>query len=77
MLEFSIAYFATFLNGVIAGFAVLGGFMAAVSGLEAANAFWRGRPQRDLANAVNEGLALGFTCGAPFALGALMIAGNL
>jgi len=62
-----------FLEGVVTAFAVLGGGMAYMSGFRAAQAFLLGLPSEALAHAVDEGVALGFLVGSPFAIFALMI----
>jgi len=62
-----------FLEGIVAAFSVLGGTMAYMSGFRAAPAFLLGLPPEALAHGVNEGVALGFLGGSPFAIFALMI----
>ncbi|MDX6652409.1 MAG: hypothetical protein QOG09_1863 [Solirubrobacterales bacterium] len=66
----------TILNAAIAGFAVLGGIMATFSGSLAATAYWTGKSREELADSVNEGIALGFTLGAPAAMFALILVGG-
>ena len=64
-----------FLEGVIAGFAVLGGVMAYSSGYEASKALAEDQPPATVARRINEGLGIGFDFGARAAIVALMIMG--
>lgn len=61
------------LDTVIAGFAVLGGTMAYTSGMAAAQAKASGEPPRAIGEAINDGIAEGFTWGALLAVGAIII----
>jgi len=63
------------LEALIAGFAVLGGFMAYTSGFAAQSALEDDASPAELAHRINEGIGNGFATGAPFALVALMIMG--
>jgi hypothetical protein len=64
-----------FLDGVIAGFAVLGGIMAYFSGYEASKALAEAQPPETIAQCINEGLGVGFDLGARAAIVTLMIMG--
>jgi hypothetical protein len=62
-----------FLEALIAGFSVLGGCMAYLSGYYASQALAQGQPPEHLSQQVNEGLGLGFRFGSPLSIIALMI----
>lgn len=62
-----------FLEGIVTAASVLGGAMAYVSGLRAAQGLLLGVSPEALAHRVNEGVALGFLSGSPFAIFALII----
>lgn len=59
-----VSLLPTFLAAAIAAFSVLGGIMAAISGFLAARAYWPGQMLSGLTDAINQGIALGFTAGA-------------
>lgn len=62
-----------FLEALVAGFSILGGFMAYPSGFLAAHALALGLPPEALAHQINLGIARGFLSGSPVAVFALMI----
>lgn len=57
-----------FIQAVVTGFSVLGGFMAAESGLRAARARSKGSSKSALGDEINVGIAAGFLVGAPTGL---------
>lgn len=63
------------LEALIAGFAVLGGFMAYASGFAAYRGLAQELPSPQVTHRINEGLGEGFVVGAPVAVLALMIMG--
>jgi hypothetical protein len=68
---------AVFLEAVIAAFAVLGGAMASLSGYLAASVYWTTRSGQEMADGVNEGIALGFTFGGPVAIVVFILVGSV
>ena len=75
MISIDPAVAREFLEGIVAAFAVLGGFMAYFSGFEASRAFAAGQAHELVAHRINEGLAFGFNLGTWAAIMALMIMG--
>jgi hypothetical protein len=63
------------LEGAIAAFSVLGGYMAYLSGYYASQALAQGRPAEVVAQRVNEGIGIGFRFAWPLSIVALMIMG--
>lgn len=63
MLSLDGSAIATLLEAIIAGFSVLGGFMAVGSGALAAVAYWTKQGSEALARQMNLGVAAGFTAG--------------
>ena len=61
------------LEALVAGFSVLGGTMAYLSGFWAFRALADGQPPAVIAERVNEGIAMGFAWGAPAAAVAFTI----
>lgn len=62
-----------FLEAVVAGFSVLGGVMAYLSGFSAAQAMAQNQSSEALAHAINEGIGKGFNWGSRSAVVALII----
>jgi hypothetical protein len=62
-----------FVEGVVAGFSVLGGIMAYASGYLAAQALALGMPPEAVAHQINLGIARGFLSGSPPSVAALII----
>jgi hypothetical protein len=73
MPAFDAATARDFLEATVAGFSVLGGFMAYMSGFRAAQALVLGQSPEVLAHQVNLGIARGFLSGSPLAVFALII----
>jgi hypothetical protein len=61
------------LEAVIAGFSVLGGSMACLSGSNAARSLAAGKSAGFLAQRINEGMARGFTASWPVSIVAAII----
>jgi hypothetical protein len=61
------------LEGVIAAFSVLGGYMAYLSGYYASQALAQHQSPELVSQRVNEGLGLGFRFASPFSIVALII----
>lgn len=61
------------LEAIVAGFSVLGGGMAYLSGYYASQALAQEQPPEFVAHRVNEGLAIGFRGAAPASIAALII----
>ena len=61
------------LEGAIAGFSILGGGMAYLSGFYASQALAQDQPPEHIAHKVNEGLGLGFRVSSPLSVVALII----
>ena len=74
MLSLEGSAVATLLEAAIAGFSVLGGFMAVVSGALAAIAYWRRQGPEVLAKQMNLGVAAGFTVGVLPGITAFIVA---
>jgi len=62
-----------FLEAIIAAFSLLGGGMAYLSGYYAAHALAQNASPEDLAQAVNEGVGVGFKYASPASIVALII----
>jgi hypothetical protein len=61
------------LEGTIAGFSILGGYMAYLSGYYASQALAQNQPPEFVAQRVNEGIGLGFRFASPVSVIALII----
>jgi hypothetical protein len=61
------------LDAMVLAASVLGGMMAAVSGYRASRALTNDTGPATLAREINEGIAVGFECGQPVSLLALII----
>ncbi|HEY8810113.1 MAG TPA: hypothetical protein VIM28_08835 [Solirubrobacterales bacterium] len=64
-----------FLEALVAGFSVLGGFMAYSSGYAAHRTLAHDESPPVVAHSINEGVGEGFEAGVPAAIAALMIMG--
>jgi hypothetical protein len=72
-VECEVTQIPTLLDALIAGFSLLGGVMAALSGYFAADLYWATGRIDWVGDQINHGIVIGFTSGLPLATAALMI----